>query len=59
MKKIYSKPAMRVVQLHQRCILCDSDNRFVRSTSTNLTGDDAIEYEGSDSEYIKGGGYVR
>jgi hypothetical protein len=56
MKKIYHKPAMRVVQLHQRGILCQSTPLSVSRTSTNLTDDDAIEYGGSDETY---NGYIR
>ena len=56
MKKNYQKPAMRVVEIRQRGILCQSTPRSVSRTSTNLTGEDAIGYEGSDANYS---GYVR
>ena len=55
-KKNYQKPSMKVVQLQHRSQLLTGSDRSVRSTSSNLTGNDAIEYGGSDETYD---GYVR
>ena len=40
---------MKVVKLQQRGILCASGT--VNSVNSNLTGDDAFDYEGSDFGY--------
>ena len=48
MKKDYFKPAMRVVEMKQRRILCASD-LSVKSTSTNLEGEDAFIFENQGS----------
>ena len=37
MKKEYMKPAMRVVQLQQRHIICASNSRSVNAVSTSAT----------------------
>ena len=44
MKKDYFKPAMRVVEMRQRQILCNSPYS-IKSTSTNL-GEDDFDYAG-------------
>ena len=47
MKKKYMKPTMMVVTLQQQRIICTSND--VSRVSSNLTGDDAIDYGGSGS----------
>ena len=46
-KKEYMKPAMRVVRTLQTNIICASP--AMRRTTTNLTGNDAIQYGGGGS----------
>ncbi|MBQ3789285.1 MAG: hypothetical protein II849_10860 [Bacteroidales bacterium] len=45
-KKAYQKPQMQVVKIQQIHIICTSD---VHTFSTNLTGDDAINYGGGNT----------
>jgi hypothetical protein len=57
-KKVYQQPTMTVVKLQQKtALLSDS----VHSLSTNLTGDDAINYNGQgsngDARVKQGGEY--
>ena len=47
MKKTYLQPTMMVVRLQQQSIICSSND--VSRVSTNLTGDDAIGYDGGGS----------
>jgi hypothetical protein len=56
MKKNYSKPAMRVVEIKQRNLFLMASQRMYQMNSNA-----GIDYEGDDSEYIKGegGGIVR
>ena len=46
MKKDYFKPAMRVVEMKQRQILCGSGGAKVNSVSTNMVDDDDFGYVG-------------
>lgn len=50
MKKEYMKPTTLVVELrHKTCLLQAS----ITGMSTNLTGDDAINYRGAGSGYAR------
>ena len=52
-KKDYQKPAMRVVMLQQQTHLLAGSDTF-STTNTNLTGDDVIDFGGSDAGYTGG-----
>ena len=53
-KRMYQKPAMRVIILHQRAhLLTGSGYGKFTTTSTNLVDDDFI-FEGSDENYTGG-----
>ena len=44
MMKNYQKPTMKVVKLQHRMCLLEGSPTSVKRFSSNLTGDDAIEY---------------
>ncbi len=58
MNKEYVNPAMRVVRLQTRSIICTS-HLSVTSTQSNLADEDAIELGGSDGDYFSSGGKIR
>ena len=45
-KKTYQQPQLHIVRIHQAQIICASP---VTTVSSNLTGDDAIDYGGGGS----------
>jgi len=47
MKKNYQKPTMQVAEIEQTNIICASPT--MKRTTTNLTGNDAIQYGGGGS----------